>query len=207
MEIDIFFIASFIGSVAFALSGFFVGVRHNLDAMGVFIVSMLTANGGGAVRDVLVGRTPGVLVDIAAFYLVVTVIVVAWLFKLQRFARLEGSTWFVVSDAIGLVAFGMTGAIVGIESGLNFFGVMVLAFLTASGGGIIRDLMVNEVPAILNSDFYGSVAVAMAVVIYVLEQFSLRSDMTMLAVLMVALFVRLLAWRKGWQLPRIGSRS
>ena len=58
---DMFFIASFVGSIAFALSGYFMGVKQKLDMMGIFIVAMLTANGGGAMRDVLVGRTPNIL--------------------------------------------------------------------------------------------------------------------------------------------------
>ena len=199
---DVFSIASFIGSVAFALSGFFAGVRHKLDFMGIFIVSMLTANGGGAIRDVLVGRTPNVLKDINAFYLVCAVIALAWVFKLYRFATLERSAWFVMSDAVGLVAFGLTGAIIGIEADLTIFGVMVLSFLTASGGGIIRDLMVNQVPSILNSDFYGSVAILIALSLYALEQFEMRSETNMIIVLLIALIIRLIAWRKAWQLPR-----
>lgn len=199
---DIFSAASFIGSVAFALSGFFAGVRHKLDFMGIFIVSMLTANGGGAIRDVLVGRTPNVLKDINAFYLVCVVIALAWVFKLYRFATLERSAWFVMSDAVGLVAFGLTGAIIGIEAELTIFGVMVLSFLTASGGGIIRDLMVNQVPSILNSDFYGSVAILIALSLYGLEQFEMRTETNMAIVLIIALVIRLIAWHKEWQLPR-----
>jgi len=199
---DVFSVASFVGSVAFALSGFLAGVRHKLDFMGIFIVSMLTANGGGAIRDVLVGRTPNVLKDINAFYLVCVVISLAWLFKLYRFASLERSAWFVMSDAVGLVAFGLTGAIIGIESDLTIFGVMVLSFLTASGGGIIRDLMVNQVPSILNSDFYGSVAILIALSLYALEQIGMRTETNMTIVLIIALLIRLMAWHKEWQLPR-----
>ena len=200
---DIMLIASLAGSIAFALSGYLIGVKHRLDIMGIFIVAMLTANGGGAVRDVLVGRTPAVLTDINAFYLVCGVIAIAWIFKLHRHDQLEGNKWFVTSDAIGLAAFGLTGAIVGIESGLSIFGVMVLSFVTASGGGIIRDLMVNRVPAILSSDFYGSVAILIALSVYALEYLGLRNDINMAGVLIGALMLRLIAQHKGWKLPRI----
>lgn len=66
MELDIFTLASWIGAAAFALSGFLIGARKHLDVMGIFILAILTANGGGA-RDVLIGKTPSVLTDMSAF--------------------------------------------------------------------------------------------------------------------------------------------
>jgi len=182
---DIFTIASWVGGIAFAFSGFLVGVRKELDVMGVFILSMLTANGGGALRDVLVNRTPWVLTDLSAFYMVLGVLIIAFAFKLQRFAWVEKSRMFVLSDSLGLVAFSVTGAMVGVESGLNIFGVMVLAFLTATGGGIVRDVMVNEVPSVLNSDFYGSIAILLGAAIYGLHIIGLQTELTVTFVFLV----------------------
>src|SRR5258708_4506196 len=118
---EIFTLASFLGSIAFALSGFLAGVRKQLDLMGIFIVTMLTANGGGALRDVLVGQTPKVLLDASAFILVCMVLGCAMLLRLHRFANLERHWLFVVSDAVGLVAFSLTGTLVGIAAGLPIF--------------------------------------------------------------------------------------
>lgn len=200
---DIFTIASWVGSIAFALSGFFVGVRKDLDVMGVFILSMLTANGGGAVRDVLVNRTPNVLTDLSAFLLVLAILILGYLLRLHRFDGLEKKRLFVISDSLGLVAFSVTGALVGLESGLSIFGVMVLAFITATGGGIIRDLMVNEVPSVLNSDFYGSIAILLGAAIYALHVTGLHNQLTVLIVFLLALALRLLAYLRGWHLPRM----
>lgn len=202
-ELSIFELSNIIGSLAFALSGLLVGIRKELDVMGMFIVSMLTANGGGAVRDVLVGRTPGVLTDPSAFYLVLAVLITAWVFKLHRYATLERHSLFIISDAIGLVAFSITGALVGIEAGLSIFGVMVLSFLTAAGGGIIRDMMVNDVPAILDSDFYGSIALLMAAALYGMHHYSIASNLHITLLFFFALALRLYAYKKGWQLPRL----
>ncbi len=203
LQPDMFAISSLVGSVAFALSGFLAGVRHRLDIMGIFIVAMLTANGGGAIRDVLVGRTPLVLADPQAFYLVIGVIVLAALLKAYRQETLEKNMLFVLSDAIGLVAFSVTGTLVGIDAGLSFFGVMVLAFITASGGGMIRDIMVNTVPSILSSDFYGSVALLLALALYLLHQFGMMDNLSIAIAFFVALGLRLLAYYRGWHLPRI----
>lgn len=203
-SIDIFSLASTIGTIAFALSGFMVGVRKDLDIMGIFILSMLTANGGGAVRDILVGRLPNVLTDISAFLLVVGVIGSALLLRLHRRPTFEKSHIFVLSDSMGLVAFSVTGTLIGIDAGLSIFGVMVLAFITASGGGIIRDLMVNEVPSVLSSDFYGTIAILLGAVMYMLHHYtSYYNDTALIMLFAIALIMRLTAYYFGWKLPRI----
>jgi uncharacterized membrane protein YeiH len=201
--IDIFFVSDLLGSCAFAFSGFLLGVRKRLDLMGIFIVSMLTANGGGAVRDVLVGNTPQVLTNPMAFYVVLSLLIISIIFRLQSHSHLERKMWFVVSDSIGLVAFSITGAMVGLDNGLSIFGVLVLAFLTAVGGGIIRDTLVQETPSVLKEGFYGSVAILIALVLYVLNRFDVLNEINVLLVFVIALVVRLLAHLKDWHLPRI----
>lgn len=199
----IFDLASHIGGVAFALSGFYVGVKKNLDLMGVFIVSMLTANGGGVIRDALIDRIPGTLVHPEVFYPVIGVLILAPLLGLHKRPQVERHGVFVVCDSLGLAAFGVTGALAGIEAQLSIFGVMTLAFLTAAGGGIIRDILVNEVPAILSSDFYGSVAMLQAVALYALHRCELLNNVSVAAVFFTALGLRALALKKGWRLPRM----
>lgn len=203
MEWSVFEIAGIVGSTAFALSGFLAGVRRHLDAMGIFIVSMLTANGGGALRDVLVNKTPLVLQNALPVWIVSAVVLLGWVLRLHRRGDIERHSLFVLCDAVGLVAFSVTGALVGIEAGLPVFGVMVLAFLTATGGGILRDVLLREVPALLSSDFYGTVSLLVAAAILVLERTGHLSEGSILAVLVGALAVRLIAYRYGWQLPRL----
>lgn len=203
MEWTVFEIAGMVGSAAFALSGFLAGVRRHLDAMGIFIVSMLTANGGGALRDVLVNQTPRVLQDPMPFWIVLAVVTAGWLLRLHRRNGIERHSLFVLGDAVGLVAFSVTGALVGIEAGLPLFGVMVLAFLTANGGGILRDVLLGEVPALLSSDFYGTVSLLVAACIAGLDHYGQLSEASILAVLVGALVLRLVAYKRRWQLPRL----
>lgn len=203
MDLTVFMVASWVGSVAFALSGFLVGARKQLDVMGIFILAILTANGGGALRDVLIGKTPSVLTDMSAFLLVLTVVSIALAIKLHKNAHVEKHQLFLLSDAVGLAAFSVTGALAGIEADLSLFGVMVLAFLTATGGGIIRDVMVNDVPSVLSSDFYGSIAILMGAAIYALHSYALLSEMTISLVLILALVLRVVAYNRSWRLPRI----
>lgn len=203
IDIDMFFAANLIGSAAFALSGYLVGVRKNLDVMGLFIVAMLTANGGGALRDILVNRTPSVLYDQWAFGLVVAVVAFAFFAKLHKRTGVENHALLVVTDAIGLVAFSVTGSLIGLSVELPLFGVMVLSFLTATGGGIIRDILVNETPALLSSDFYGTISLMIAISIFALDAFGLNNNYAISAVFAVFLALRLIAFKRGWRLPQI----
>lgn len=203
MNSHIFELAVTIGSLAFALSGVLVGIRKDLDVMGVFILAFLTANGGGVLRDVMIDRQPDILVSLTPLWLTSAVVVGAWLLKIQRGSTLERSWVFVVSDSVGLVAFSITGGLVGIEAGLHFFGVITLAFLTATGGGIVRDLLVNEVPLVLHADFYGSVALLLGVAIYLLYRADAINLLTLSVLFAVGLIVRLTAYKYKWRLPKL----
>ncbi|NCT40359.1 MAG: trimeric intracellular cation channel family protein [Alphaproteobacteria bacterium] len=203
MSLDVFLFASWIGGVAFALSGFLIGVRKELDLMGVFTLSFLTANGGGVLRDVLIGRTPYALTDMTGFIIVVLMFGVGYLLCRFKYSTLERRSLFVLSDSIGLVAFSITGAIAGIDAGLSVFGVMLLSFITATGGGVLRDILVNEVPAVFKSDFYGSIAILVALVLYGLDVMEMSSEVNFLIVFAVFLVMRLVAYKMRWHLPRL----
>lgn len=205
LEINtIFSLADWVGSTAFVLSGIFIGIRKKLDIMGIFVVSMLTANGGGAVRDVLIGRTPQVFDNAYAFYLVVIAMIATSLFNLHRDVNLERRRWFILSDSIGLIAFSITGTLIALEYQLNFFAVVVLSFLTATGGGILRDVLVKEVPVVLQpGSFYGSVTIIVAIALYMLTHYGFLNNISVLMVFVLALILRLVAYFKHWQLPVI----
>ena len=94
-------------------------------------------------------------------------------------------------------------ALAGVEAGLSAFGVTVLSFITATGGGILRDVIVNEEPSILKSDFYGSVAIIVALAVYGLHTFGLDNDFNIIAVFFGSLLIRLIAFRMRWHLPRL----
>lgn len=198
-------IADIIGIICFALSGFLISVHYKLDILGVFISSFLTALGGGMIRDVLADRTPYVFTTNLPVFLVVATVVIALLFKLHKIDHLEGKTAFIISDAIGLVSFSITGSIVAIQNDFNFLGVLILAFLTAVGGGTIRDILINRVPSILVSEFYATVALIIASVIFILEILHLRNLPAITLVFVFGVVLRLLAYYKKWHLPTLSK--
>lgn len=197
------YFASLTGGIAFALSGFLVGARNKLDWMGLFILSFLTANGGGILRDVLTDRPLSILLSNEPFLVALSVTLVAVLLKLHRKDAIENRWLFVVADAVGLVAFAITGSLVALEINAPFFGFVTLAFLTAAGGGILRDILVNSVPDVLHSGFYGSIAILVAIAIYLLGMAHMVSHISLLVVFAGALLLRLIAYHYSWQLPKL----
>lgn len=198
-----FNISSAIGTLAFAFSGFLMGVRHRLDIMGLCITSALPAVGGGIIRDILINKVPTTLINPEGFWLVISAILIGFLFKLHKVDNLENRLLFVVSDSLGLVAFSITGTLIGIEAGLNIFGIIILSFMTAVGGGIIRDILVNDVPVILQSGFYGTIAVIVALSLFAIDHLGYNNTLSTLLVFIAAITIRLLAHFRKWNLPKI----
>lgn len=197
------FLASLTGAIAFALSGFLAGSRKDLDAMGLFVLSFLTANGGGMLRDVLTDRPPVILLSNEPFLIALGVTFLGIVLKLHRYSTVEKQWLFVICDAIGLVAFAITGALVALDIHAPFFGFIMLAFLTATGGAMLRDMLINDIPGVLHSGFYGSIAILTATAIYLLDMLEQATPAGLLGVFCFGLVLRLLAYRYRWQLPKL----
>lgn len=206
-EFNLVVAADILGIIAFALSGFLVGVRNRLDLLGLIISASLTALGGGVVRDVILDRTPFAFNEYYPAITVIATISFAFAFRLYRREQIERQWLFVISDTIGLVAFSITGALLAIDAQFNFFGVIILSFLTAIGGGVLRDILINQVPAVLVSDFYGSIALIVSILLLILSALIGLSTITVATVASVAIGLRLLAYIKGWHLPTLKTEN
>lgn len=198
-------VADYIGIICFALSGFLIAVHYKLDILGVFIAAFLTALGGGMIRDVLADRTPYVFTDTIPVILVVTTVFLSLIFKLHKIDDLEGKTAFIISDAVGLVSFAITGSLIAIDNNFNFLGVLILAFITAVGGGTIRDVLINRVPSVLVSEFYATVAIIIGLITYVLHLLDMTSLLNLTIVFIFGVALRLLAYYRDWHLPTLSK--
>ncbi|RXJ81626.1 trimeric intracellular cation channel family protein [Arcobacter sp. F2176] len=196
-------IADIIGIICFTASGFLIAVHYNLDILGIVISSFLTALGGGMIRDTIANKTPYIFIDTLPVILVIATVLVSLVFKLHKIADFEGKIAFIISDAIGLVSFAITGSIIAIENDFNFVGVLILAFLTAVGGGTIRDILINRVPSILVSEFYGTVAIIVGLGMYILQLFEQRNIFNITVLFILGVLLRLLAYYKKWSLPKL----
>lgn len=195
-------IIAIIGTIAFTLSGYLVGARKRLDMLGVLICALLTAIGGGIMRDMIVGRTPVAFIEHSVFIVIALTLAAAWGFKLQNNQTRVLAEAFVWADSLGLAAFTISGAQVGLHYHLNFFGVIMLGFITAVGGGIVRDVLVNDIPMILRKDFYGTVAVLTALALYLLDALGWVNPLTLNLLLLGGYALRMWAYKTAWALPR-----
>lgn len=196
-----FEVAEFIGIVAFSMSGFFVAARTKLDLLGVLIATFLTALGGGIIRDVVVNKIPFTFTNSYPALIVLSVLILLIAFKFHRKNSLENKPLFIISDSIGLVSFSITGALIAIENNLNLAGILSLSFVTAVGGGIARDVIINEVPFVLKTGFYGTISLMIAIIIYILNLLDAISIYSISVLFFIAILLRLVAYYKKWSIP------
>jgi uncharacterized membrane protein YeiH len=194
--------ADYLGIAAFAASGFYVGKRSGLDWLGIYIVAFLTALGGGVVRDVIRG-TPPLAFSQSAPILIVLLVTTALLLS-RRFAHhdIDSKPLFVLIDAVGMVAFAISGALFGLKAGFNPAGVAILAFTTAVGGGIFRDILINKIPYVLHGGFYGIIALLIGLAVWILDALHLINTLTLLILFGSGITLRMFAWRQNWHLPK-----
>jgi uncharacterized membrane protein YeiH len=199
--------AEFIGIAAFTISGFYIAVRHDLDILGIFILSFLTALGGGIIRDTIAGIDPVSLTTLYPFLTVVIIVNLLILLKFHKKTNFDRKPVFVFADGLGLVSFSISGAMVAINSGFSISGVIILSFLTAVGGGILRDILINEVPYILRGGFYGIIAIIIGFIIYFLDLLNLLNFISITILFISMVVVRQFAFYNNWQLPNIYSKD
>jgi len=196
-----FEVAEYIGIIAFASSGFFVAVRNKLDFLGTLISVFLTALGGGLIRDIAVDKTPYTFTHNTPALMILIVMILLIFFRFNKRDSIENKPLFILSDSIGLISFSITGALIAIEAELNLTGVLALAFVTAVGGGIIRDVIINEIPFVLKTGFYGTIALLIGLTLYVLNLYDLISFYTMTMVFIAGIVLRIVAYYKKWAIP------
>lgn len=146
--LDLVAVADRIGIVAFAVSGVVVGIRAKLDLYGLVVLGLVTAIGGGFTRDIVIGDIPRVLqtTDYLLFAIGATVIgIIGGALKLTAPEPIMKA-----ADALGTGAFAATGALLSREAGLEWPAGVILAVLTATGGGLIRDVLAGEIPQVLH---------------------------------------------------------
>ncbi|MED2998247.1 trimeric intracellular cation channel family protein [Bacillus velezensis] len=144
---------SVIGIIAFAVSGAIVAMEEEYDILGVYILGIVTAFGGGAIRNLLIGVPVSALWEQGAFFQIALASVTI-VFLFPKLLLRHWSKWGNLSDAIGLSAFAIQGALYAVKMGHPLSAVIAAAILTGSGGGIIRDLLAGRKPLVLKAEIY-----------------------------------------------------
>lgn len=196
----IFALLDYVGTLVFAISGALAAMRHRFDPFGVLILATVTAVGGGSLRDVVIGRTPvGWMQDITYAYLIITGTLIAILFR-TRLVHVR-RTMFLF-DAIGLGLFTIIGVEIGMAAKLHPLICVLLGTLSASFGGVIRDMLANEVPLIFHKEIYASLSLLGGTLYLFLEKTSLPTDWNYVITSVLVVIARVMAVRYKWVLPR-----
>lgn len=190
-------VLSAIGTIAFAVSGAIIAMEEEYDIFGVYLLGVVTAFGGGAIRNLLIGVPVSALWDQEfMFQLAFISITVVFLFPHKLLG--PWNRWGNFFDAIGLSAFAVQGAIYAVELELPLFAVIVAAVLTGSGGGIVRDLLAGRKPLVLKSEIY-AVWAALAGLFIGFDLVS--SDLMLYSLFVLITILRVLSYTLKWRLP------
>jgi uncharacterized membrane protein YeiH len=204
MEHPLFVLVELLGTVAFAISGATAAAERRLDLFGAYAVAFLTACGGGIARDLCLGSLPPVGISdwryLACSTLAATVTL--WIGPLVE--RLKNPVAFF--DSVGLGFFAVAGAHKAMSVGGNVEVAIVLGTVTAVGGGVMRDVLLNRVPVILEKEIYALAAVVAAVIQVVAEINGWFVGLAPWIGIGACLIIRFLAIRYAWALPVAGRR-
>ncbi|MEM2663314.1 trimeric intracellular cation channel family protein [Metallosphaera sedula] len=198
---DILSALNLVGIVSFSISGSLKAFEKKLDLLGVFVLGFSTALAGGIIRDILLGIYPPTNLRVMDYPLLAILGSVLAVFFYRYIENLSKA--LLIADAIGLGTFTATGAEIAIEHGLNVIGVAILASITAVGGGVVRDLLSNEVPSVLKRDFYATPTILGGLIFY--PSYSLLGGSSALISTFVFVTVlRIVAILRKWELPKVG---
>jgi uncharacterized membrane protein YeiH len=187
------------GTFVFALSGAMAGVKHRLDLFGVLVLSFAAATSGGIARDVLIGAVPPAAISDWR-YLAASLLAGLITFRWHPIVnRLRSPV--LVFDAAGLALFAVSGAQKALAFYLSPGAAVLLGMLTGIGGGMARDVLVAEVPTVLRAELYAVAALAGAAVVVIGDLLQLPSAPVTIAGAALCFGLRLVAIRRGWQLP------
>jgi uncharacterized membrane protein YeiH len=191
------------GTAVFAVSGAAIGVKHRLDVFGVCVLAFVAGNAGGMLRDVSIGAVPpAALVG----WQHVTVSLLAGAFFFFWHPRLERlRTPILLFDAAGLALFAVSGTQKALTFALDPLVAALLGMLTGIGGGMLRDVLVSEIPTVLREDLYAVAALAGAAVVVAGHLLQLPPTPTTIVGAALCFGIRLVAIRRGWSLPTADS--
>ena len=188
-----------IGTLVFAISGALTAMYKKLDLFGVYCIAFVTALGGGTIRDVMIGRTPvGWMLDIDYVFIITLGFLLSLIFN-RYLERLRIS--MLLFDTIGLGVFTLIGLEKGIEYGLSPVICVILGTLTATFGGVIRDILCNEIPVLFRKEIYATLCIAGGVLFFLLQEFGIPKEIISASVAVFIITLRLVAYKYNWSLP------
>ena len=199
-EITLVQVFDFIGTLAFAISGIRLASAKHFDLFGAYVVGVTTAIGGGTMRDVLLGQSPFWMSN--SFYLICSAIALAWVIIFRKLLVRQNNTWFLF-DTIGLALFTVTGVEKTITAGFPFWTAIIMGTLTGAGGGVLRDVFINEEPLIFRKEIYALACVLGGIAYFICARCGLSPVPSGIICGIVVFLMRILAVKYRLHLPTL----
>lgn len=193
-----FVLIEFIGTFAFAISGVRLASAKQFDIFGAWIIGLATAIGGGTLRDLMLGENPFWMTN--GSYFVCCAFAVFWVMCFGKYLIRQKNTWFVF-DTVGLALFNVIGIEKTINMGFPYWTAITMGCITGAAGGIMRDVLINEVPLIFRKEIYALACVAGGIIYTVCDHFGLSVEISALLSIFTVIVMRTLAVKYQWCLP------
>lgn len=201
---SVFLIIDILGTIAFSISGVLAAIKKRLDLFGILIIAFVTAIGGGTLRDVLIQSPITWMRDLTFVYVIAAAVVLAVIFRKKlSYARKS----LFLFDTIGIALYTIVGVEKGIAAGFPPLICIALGTMTACFGGVIRDILCNEIPIIFRKEIYATACILGGAAYFLMLQTSLSTEWIAVISGSIVITVRLLAVVFRWSLPSLYGRS
>ena len=190
----------FVGTFAFAISGIRHAAAKHFDWFGGFVCGIAVAIGGGTIRDVMIGVTPFWMTS--SVYIICTVLAQLFVIVFSRFLKRLDNTWFIF-DTLGLALFTIAGIQKSLSYDFPFWVAIIMGCITGSAGGVIRDVLLNDIPVIFHKEIYAMASIIGGVVYWALIRLGVDVSITVVSSFLVVCVIRFLAVRYHLALPHL----
>jgi uncharacterized membrane protein YeiH len=193
-----------LGTGAFAISGALVAMNKKLDPFGVFIIAFATAVGGGTLRDILIGNQPVAWMTNTNYVYTIVISAFGAIIFRNKLKFLNKS--LILFDTIGLGIFTITGTEIGINANFHPIISVALGTMSASFGGVIRDILCNEIPVIFRKEIYATACIFGSIAFIILNDFDINTTLTYIITTLIVISIRLIAVKFKLSLPSFYSK-
>ncbi|WP_452229482.1 MULTISPECIES: trimeric intracellular cation channel family protein [unclassified Lacinutrix] len=200
-----FYIIDILGTIAFAISGVLIAMNKRMDPFGILIIAFVTAVGGGTLRDILIGQTPVAwMTDMTFTYVILLTTVLTILFR-SKINYLRTSLFLF--DTIGIGLYTVVGIEKGLSAGLHPIICIALGTISACFGGVIRDILCNEIPVIFRKEIYATACILGGLTYFLIRKLPIENNFVFVIAGVVVIIVRLIAVKFKISLPNLYKKQ